>query len=781
MQKKQVMINNNVYKKMHYCQPYYVFSRGEKEIPYIDINGFKLYDEKNHESDSKNEKWKFMINEILSDNEEQEDNLENYKMFFEEQLKKAEYISWNYEKENQNMFLIAQKQLQEYAIKNIIQNNSYEILNVAKKVDEAIYETINSINSNNRFIFYPTFAEKIDTQNNIDFYFKSTPFLYDKINKTLYLSKFVSKTNILDYLDAKFHYECATRFLNKNFINAKKDKKIKNIKIILINKTWMKTKKIEWIETTAARSSKSQASKNLNNLHLTENEKENIKEQLNKLNNGLAYNNKNLYQRDLNFMYSIENNCVLGGLILKIDKNNNSTEIKLKKDLPLNESCSFINFDLAIKNAINYYFIKKPNFSIEKDYGFEFYLDKDNTNFGKNSLINEILLKYLGYEFVYSPGLVSKKNVIDEEYVQIFKEEVSKLKSIPNFFTNNTIFMLSEYNKRDERIIWYDYEGLTSLIPLFDGNEPYLQVTNQVSLLETINGEITNKIDIVKDPKNIKLIDIVDNIITVYSNKADKYIVYNKSYENSKNKDIVNYVKKYYQKNNIDFILEMKKRNINSVNEFAKIVEHINKNTLDLLDFLKRNVVNEEFQKDKYNETPYKGIACFQSNLVPVFNFRENEISNELEIAFQKDKDELKKISTKYFYENNKTKNIFIYELLGKSSIKKIENLITTHNIKLKNNIIPYKELNVKNGGMALQVAMNRFLGYTGDNEWKEKEKHLKKYCANDVKAMLMTYDFIMKFVADKFPEIYNYEHKLEQNQYLAYNFDTKKIEIIEK
>ncbi|WP_373439209.1 UU173 family protein [Metamycoplasma equirhinis] len=79
----------------------------------------------------------------------------------------------------------------------------------------------------------------------------------------------------------------------------------------------------------------------------------------------------------------------------------------------------------------------------------------------------------------------------------------------------------------------------------------------------------------------------------------------------------------------------------------------------------------------------------------------------------------------------------------GLYSIKKIELFVSNSNLKLKHMITPYHELAVKNGGMALQIATARAFNAIKDREWEQKEIQLKKYCHNDVMAMIMTFDLI--------------------------------------
>lgn len=92
---------------------------------------------------------------------------------------------------------------------------------------------------------------------------------------------------------------------------------------------------------------------------------------------------------------------------------------------------------------------------------------------------------------------------------------------------------------------------------------------------------------------------------------------------------------------------------------------------------------------------------------------------------------------------------IFLYELKGYSSIKKIENYITQNNIILPTMITPYKNLEVQNGLMAMNKAIQRYLGTIGDIEWENVKQELAKYCENDVKAMIMVYHFV-KLILEK-------------------------------
>jgi hypothetical protein len=63
---------------------------------------------------------------------------------------------------------------------------------------------------------------------------------------------------------------------------------------------------------------------------------------------------------------------------------------------------------------------------------------------------------------------------------------------------------------------------------------PYQQLVFQVSVIKTVNDKITDTNNMVVDPKGIEYKDFCGIIDAIYSEEADAYVVYNKSYENSK-------------------------------------------------------------------------------------------------------------------------------------------------------------------------------------------------------------------------------------------------------
>ena len=93
---------------------------------------------------------------------------------------------------------------------------------------------------------------------------------------------------------------------------------------------------------------------------------------------------------------------------------------------------------------------------------------------------------------------------------------------------------------------------------------------------------------------------------------------------------------------------------------------------------------------------------------------------------------------------------ILIGKLHGFYSIKKVEKYVSENNLAMKDIITPYKDLSVSNGGMALMKGIARFFNLTNDDDWKQDEEDLKKYCENDVLCMVMAYEFLRYMCNEK-------------------------------
>ncbi len=85
--------------------------------------------------------------------------------------------------------------------------------------------------------------------------------------------------------------------------------------------------------------------------------------------------------------------------------------------------------------------------------------------------------------------------------------------------------------------------------------------------------------------------------------------------------------------------------------------------------------------------------------------------------------------------------SILIPEANGRYSIKIISKFVPK-TIKENAKYISYEDLEIKNGGEALEMAKKRFYNSTDlnlcdDQEWNSAVGNLKKYCENDVRAMI--------------------------------------------
>ncbi len=241
-------------------------------------------------------------------------------------------------------------------------------------------------------------------------------------------------------------------------------------------------------------------------------------------------------------------------------------------------------------------------------------------------------------------NIFDQKNVVDKE----------RVKEIINTIDN-----------KHNRVIWYDFEGFSLPTATVDFFAPFQQTIFQVSIIETKNSEVKNTINKVYDPKWISGDTFVDIINWIYSLQAEAYVVYNRHYENTRIKEMV------------DWLLFTNHPYAHQASEKAKWI--IDK-TIDLADlFMVRG--------------------------------------------------------------NNKIPPIFLWELKGMYSIKLLEKYIHKHNINLPVQIHEYSKLEIQNGMMAMDTAIERSLGIIGDKKWVSHTKDLKIYCENDVNAMRMVFE----------------------------------------
>ncbi|WP_051789169.1 UU173 family protein [Mycoplasma buteonis] len=327
-----------------------------------------------------------------------------------------------------------------------------------------------------------------------------------------------------------------------------------------------------------------------------------------------------------------------------------------------------------------------------------------------------------------------------------------------DFFNFNIANLIKKLHVKDARICWYDYEGFSDIFPIFNHINPYNQVVNQVSIIVTQNGKELSCSNIVKDTKNLKLQDLCDMIFEIYSDCADAFVVFNKSYENTRNIEILNLIKmnlSEYEENKNKQIEIDKDTNefisyffekFKTFENFKNMIYHINSNTVDLADSFMIGNLSKNEKYISFNTANIETYSAFtvENNKIVKENLDSNFIVRNV-ATFGRMMISIKYL--KYFY-----------------SIKKIEKYITHYNIDLKNKIIPYTSLKeVQKGTDAMEKAIQRYLGSIGDNLWENQiVPNLKRYCENDVRAMLMVYDFVMEILKSSYPEIANFEYNLE-------------------
>ncbi|WP_412031307.1 UU173 family protein [Metamycoplasma buccale] len=238
---------------------------------------------------------------------------------------------------------------------------------------------------------------------------------------------------------------------------------------------------------------------------------------------------------------------------------------------------------------------------------------------------------------------------------------------------NNDIEVFLE-NKR-QHFVWFDFEGFTLPIPPLDYTRSWTQLVSQLSIIKTKNNKEYESNDFVYDPLYYSYKDLIKIINDIYTENVDAYIVFNKAYEETRIKEIVEKLWLFHE----DGVIS---------EEEVKICE------------------------EKANE--------IISKILDLANFFVNRKPLDFTNAF-----------------------LNISNLLGKYSIKIIEKYATKNYPNLEHMIIPYQDLEVKNGSMALEIATTRALGIIKDEEWNQKTEELKKYCHNDVMAMIMAGDLI--------------------------------------
>lgn len=271
------------------------------------------------------------------------------------------------------------------------------------------------------------------------------------------------------------------------------------------------------------------------------------------------------------------------------------------------------------------------------------------------------LAKFLKKNF-YGSFFKKASNVINENYL------VSQ-KALDQFL------LYCNYSNK----VYYDFETISLPLSVMENTEPYQQIVNQISIIKNIdNCGIDECKNLVFDPLklSLKMFKTIIDLIYVDPQKNAKYIVYNKTFENTRLKEMACL--------------------IDEVNYYEKVINII-ENTIDLADFfdIRKNMIIARSLKGSYSikkvielvdqaflkkakATSYKqiekvqnGIICQNLSIQRFLNLVKNEVW------------EFNKKLMKIYCENDVRSMIAVEYLIKKIIItaKKEEKIIEENNL----------------------------------------------------------------------------------------------------
>ncbi|CAT04991.1 Domain of uncharacterised function(DUF2779) [Mesomycoplasma conjunctivae] len=183
--------------------------------------------------------------------------------------------------------------------------------------------------------------------------------------------------------------------------------------------------------------------------------------------------------------------------------------------------------------------------------------DLDNGSFEKNKFFKEIVLLKQPKLANFSGNFLTTSKILqalqEPEIITNWDNQSFWFKFLQQ---ENKIIINKEKNLRDfldkmngdKKIVWFDFEAFSLPYPAIDYTSPYQQLVFQVSIITTLNGEIIeqdfDKTNLVFDPINYNWKNCFQIIDSIYSEDADWYIVFNKSYEESKLKEMLKIIEK---------------------------------------------------------------------------------------------------------------------------------------------------------------------------------------------------------------------------------------------
>ncbi|MBW0596667.1 UU173 family protein [Mycoplasmopsis anatis] len=699
--------------------------------------------------------------------------------------------------ENKNFEKYVNEALEFYLTKNnITDKNQIGFVSSKLSIKDKIKQTIDFLNDPKIKVISKPVLGYVEDKINKEFLINSSVFAYDKDQKKIIYLKYSSCPTQEYYLKGMFDYS----------IYKKLNVDVEDFSIICIDgikggNRFIIKNKINFIETKGVWQGKNKPSLNNGDLN-----KFNIKI------NGLLYEKASLFGAnfDLPLSYWVKRNLFPNVSVLKINGDLESG-YSIKYENIINNATNIIDepFNTIVNNIIesnkyiddykliaNYLTNELLNISLdelknkietERLENLNFYNKINALKWLKKEEINSLCLILMG-KLHHQNGfkLYGIKNKFNLFAVKKIDDRFAKL---PYIVCTEALNIIKKIHIKDSVTVWYDYEGFSSVFPIINGMGPNRQIINQVSIIKTFNGKKIWNTNLVIDTKKIKLIDLIELIENIYDINASAYVVFNKTYENYRNSEIsdlvyqtIKKVEKYEQlcesedprrhefyevnnlKDDIEFVEEfIKKGYVDEQNnpdhyKFDKLIQHINNNTVDLADAFKYySLQNEAIQKTKYYKFTVKDKLIHKDKLSKSYNFEDMK-----EKIWLLGKDEDKTTDFEPCYA--KLAFTFLNDLKNKYSIKKIENFITSNDLKLKTRIKPYKDLEIKNGTMAMAEAIKRHAGITGEFSWEKITESLKEYCENDVIAMIMVYEFIMEIFRKITNNIDDFEYKLNIN-----------------
>lgn len=725
-----------------------------------------------------------------SDNDEEEINELHKDLSFDDD----ETFEADIKIQNKNFEKYVNQALEFYISKNDIKDKN-EVGYISSNLcqEDKIKQTIEHINNPKiKFIFNPVLGYIIN-KNNCDYLISSSVFGYDKITKKIVYIKYSKGTSQEFYLKGLYDYS----------IYKKIGLDVKDISIICID--GLKYKYDNIVKNTVNFAEVRGVWHGKDKPKLDKNAKDIQKFNL-KI-NGFIYEKASEFgsKFDLPLIFWVERNLIPNVSSFKIS-GELETGYFVNFEKIISDSIDIINepfgaiidniienekyinnYQLIINEVVNHFLNLdidelKNKINSENYEDLNFYEEMTKLKWLRGEEINSLCLILMG-KIHHQNGfnLYGKRNKFNLYNVKTIDDNFAKL---PYFTTTEALNIIKNIHIKDSITVWYDYEGFSSIIPLINGVGPNLQIPNQVSVIKTVNGKRIWNTNIVVDTKNIKLINLVELIENIYDKNSNAYVVFNKTYENTRNKEIVELVvktiqkveryeylcdiedpkrhefyEKYNLKDDIEFVEEfIKKGYVDDNNnadylKFNKLVDHIINNTVDLADVFKYNsLTNELIQKTDYFEFITNDKHIQKPNNLKKYSF--DDIKEKI-VLLKKD------MSKNIDVCNTKLAFVFTNYLKNKYSIKKIENFITSNDLQLKTRIKPYKTLEIQNGTMAMNEAIKRHAGITGEFAWQEISKSLKEYCENDVIAMIMVYELIMEIFRTLTNNISDFEYKI--------------------